>query len=86
MRRVLAAFTEAGWISNSALTLDQMLFTPTPEGLDVAPHLLRVLGDINDDPTGEVAACTVHLCQAIIANDNYARTDEGEMRKNGLIE
>lgn len=81
MRRVLEMFAEAGWIQNSALTTDQLLFTPTSEGLDAVPHLERVLREINDDPTGELAACTLHLCQQVSASDNYAESEDSIMER-----
>lgn len=78
MRRVLEIFTEAGWISNSLVTEKgrELYFTPTAEGLEDAPRLLKLLEMIDRDPTGQVAASVVWLCRNILASDNYLFDDD----------
>lgn len=81
MRETLALFTEAGWLQNSLVKDDQVFFTPSVEGLDVAPNLLKLLKLINEDPTGEIAACVMWLCQNLCREDNHVFTDDEEIER-----
>lgn len=81
MRETLALFTEAGWLQNSLVKDDQVFFTPSVEGLDVAPNLLKLLKLINEDPSGEVAACVMWLCETIGRPEFHAFTDDEEIER-----
>lgn len=81
MRTTLELFTEAKWLQNSLVKDDQVFFTPSIEGLEVAPNLFKLLKLINEDPTGELAACVMWLCETIGSPEFRAFTDDQEIER-----